>query len=142
MDTAASSDTSNPDGYAIPIATALSIAQQIESGAASSTVSIGSHAFLGVGLASGDSAGGYGYSGQSAAGAQVAQVYDGTPAASAGLTAGDVITAVNGTTIASADDLSRVLAQLQPGSRATITWTDATGATQSATVTLTTAPAA
>lgn len=144
MDTAASSDTSQPDGYAIPIGTALQLAEQIESGQAGGNVSIGSHAFLGVALAApGSSASDEGaVYGSPVQGAQIAQVYDGTPAASAGLAAGDVITAVNGTSVSSDDDLSAALAQLKPGAQATISWTDATGASQSGTVTLGTAPAA
>ena len=51
MDTAASEDngfqTSGSQGYAIPIATALSLARQIESGDASTTVHIGATGFTG-----------------------------------------------------------------------------------------------
>jgi S1-C subfamily serine protease len=135
IDTAASSNTSVPDGYAIPIADALSIAHEIEAGHSSATITIGARAFLGIGLSDQS-----GYS--AAAGAQIAQVYDGTPAADAGLAAGDVITAVDGTTISSNDDLSSALAHHRPGDTVRITWVDESGASQSASVTLTSGPAA
>jgi S1-C subfamily serine protease len=132
IDTAASSNSAQPDGYAIPIATALSIARQIESGNGSSSITIGARAFLGIGLDPQSSADG----------AQVAEVYDGTPAASAGLVAGDVITAVDGTTITSGDDLSSTLAAHHPGDTVQITWTDSSGSANTAAVTLTSGPAA
>src|SRR3954449_1498876 len=50
-------------------------------------------------------------------GALVASAQDGTPAAKAGLKAGDVITAVNGELVASARELSRKIAGLKPGMR-------------------------
>jgi S1-C subfamily serine protease len=168
IDTAASANSAVTDGYAIPIEDALSIARQIESGEASDTVVIGLPAFLGVEVASDGSSGaigggfgsgingygngsnGYGNgsnaygngSSTGVSGAQIAQVIDGTAAASAGLQAGDTITAVNGTAISSADDLTTTLAQLKPGSSATITYTDTTGASNTVTVTLGSGPAA
>lgn len=152
IDTAASASQNVSDGYAIPIETALGIAHRIESGQASSTVTIGLPAFLGVEVASDASSSGYsglggaslGYNnGQSATqGAVVGGVIEGTPAASAGLTAGDTITAVDGTAIASSSDLTSALAQYKPGDSVTITWVDSAGASHSASVTLTSGPAA
>jgi serine protease Do len=55
-------------------------------------------------------------------GALVAGAQDGTPAAKAGLNAGDVITAVNGDAIASARELSRKVAGLKPGAKAEFTY--------------------
>ena len=52
--------------------------------------------------------------------------------------AGDVITAIGGTTVSSADDMSAAMAAHSPGDRVTLTWTDATGQSRSATVTLAT----
>ena len=58
MDTAASSGSSFQDSgtqaYAIPIATALSIAKQIEAGNSSSTIHIGATGFLGVSVQASD----------------------------------------------------------------------------------------
>ncbi len=59
IDTAASTG-SEIDGYAIPIARALGIVDQIRSGAETSTVRIGPAAFLGVELSSGTPMYGYG----------------------------------------------------------------------------------
>jgi S1-C subfamily serine protease len=128
MDTAASSGRI-ADAYAIPIATALSIAKQIESGTASESVHIGYPAFIGVSVQDGNG------------GAQIAGVASGTPAAQAGLTAGDVITAIDGQPVTNAADLKTVLSGHQPGQRVTVTWTDSSGSPQSATVTLATGPA-
>ena len=66
MDTAASSGAgyqsiSSTDAYAIPIARALTIAQEIEAGHASATVHIGGTAFLGVEVESPSSSGYGGY---------------------------------------------------------------------------------
>ena len=65
-----------------------------------------------------------------------------TPAANAGLTAGDTITAIDGTTIANAAALDAALAGHTPGQDVTITWVDPTGATQSTALILATGPAA
>lgn len=156
IDTAASVGSSQNQGYAIPIADALKIASQIDSGQASDTVSIGYPAFLGIEVGATDQSGaggqgGYGSlggsststnSGQTAAGAPVAGVIASGPAAGAGIVAGDTITAVDGTAISSAAALTSTLAGYQPGHSVTITWSDASGTSQSATVTLATGPAA
>ena len=105
IDTAASSGQSaSTVGFAIPIAKATSIADRIESGEDSATIQQGTPAFLGVQLAQ-DATGG----------ATISGVVDGSPAAEAGLQAGDTITAVGGTTVDSADALSAALAKQRPG---------------------------
>ena len=75
-------------------------------------------------------------------GAQVDGIVPNTAAEQAGLTAGDVITAVNGTAIDSPAALSTALAGLHPGDSVTLAWTDQTGAAQTATGSLTAGPAA
>ncbi|NNC11963.1 PDZ domain-containing protein [Planctomonas sp. JC2975] len=163
IDTAASASSSVSDGYAIPIGNALDIAKQIESGRASSTITIGLPAFLGVEVASDSSdygysgsqgdqggqgyLGGQGYSGSqgsttSQAGAAIGGVIDGGPAASAGIVAGDTITAVNGTAIGSSSDLTTTLAQFHPGDSVSVTWTDSAGMSHTASVKLASGPAA
>ncbi|MFE4467390.1 S1C family serine protease [Leifsonia sp. NPDC056824] len=147
IDTAAEQGGTTTAGYAIPIQNALTIAGEITSGQASSTVTIGYPAFLGVEVASSDSAatgsgdGSFGSAG-SAAGATISGVVSGGPAESAGMAAGDTITAVNGTTIDSAQALTTALAALHPGDSATIAWTDASGASHTAQVTLAEGPVA
>jgi S1-C subfamily serine protease len=127
-------------GYAIPLENALSLAHQIESGQASDAIHIGLPAFLGVQLASPASRFG-GSTGASTAGAPVGGVESGTPAASAGLEAGDTVTSVDGQAVGSTADLTRILGSHRPGDKVTIGWTDASGATSSARVTLATGPA-
>jgi len=72
------------------------------------------------------------------AGVLVRSVQDGKPAATAGIKAGDVITAINGKPTATLDDLQTVLAGLAPGQEATVDVTHADGTKQSYKVTLTT----
>ncbi len=55
-------------------------------------------------------------------GALVDRAENGTPAADAGLKAGDVITAVNGEAIANARDLSRKIAAFKPGTTIQLTY--------------------
>jgi S1-C subfamily serine protease len=132
IDTAASSgQTAATIGFAIPIEKAVSIADRIESGEDSATIQQGTPAFLGVQLA------------QDAAGtATISGVVDGSPAAGAGLQAGDTITAVGGTTVDSADALSATLAERNPGDQVRVTWVDSTGTSHTATITLVAGPAA
>jgi len=130
MDTAASTG-GQIDGYAIPIASALSIAEQITSGVDSATIHQGLPAFLGVSVSSATGTNG----------AAIAGVVSGGPADSAGLAAGDVITAVGRTAIGSADDLTGVLAGHDPGDTVSVTWTDSAGTTRTAPITLASGPA-
>jgi S1-C subfamily serine protease len=51
----------------------------------------------------------------------------GTPASTAGITAGDVITAVDGHAISSPDSLTAAVASYQPGDTVTVTWVDTSG---------------
>lgn len=152
MTTAASSGTTAVVAYAIPIENALKVVSQVESGKEGDGVTLGYPAFLGVEVASATSttssaAGGEGQQGQAAtsstvSGAQVAEVIDGTPAAQAGLEAGDTITSIGGRTISTASGLSSALAGYRPGSTVTLGWTDSQGVSHTASVTLTTGPAA
>ena len=134
-------------GFAIPIDHALTVAKQIESGQASDKVLLGLPGFLGVQVADPQSQGGLGLgggsaSGSSATGAAVGGVVSGSPAANAGLKAGDTITAVDGQTVDSAQGLTTVMQRHHPQDRVRIQWTDASGTSHSATVTLATGPAA
>ena len=138
--TAASSGTADITGFAIPIDTALTIATQILAGDESGNVSIGAPAFLGVQLATTPS--GATQSGtQVAGGVVLGGAIEGTPAADAGLVAGDVITSVDGVAVATADALSAAIAAHEVGDSVTIGFTTAAGVATSVVVTLMAGPA-
>ncbi|MCW2823368.1 MAG: septum formation initiator [Aeromicrobium sp.] len=124
MNTAASSGAANVTGYAVPIAQALSIADDIESGTVSDTVVIGNHGYLGISLSS------------QVTGALVAGVAQDSPAADAGIATGSTVTGLNGASITSADALSEAVSRLPVGDRATVAWTDNAGQAHTATLTL------
>ncbi|WP_062385604.1 S1C family serine protease [Demequina iriomotensis] len=145
MTTAGSTGYIDTVAYAVPIEDALAIVAQIQAGDESDGVVLGYPAFLGVSLASGLELGllrgtrtG---TAASAEGAIIGAVYSGTPAAEAGLAAGDVVTAVDGAAVTGASDLAEALAGHEPGDAVALTWIDGTGATHTATVTLTSGPA-
>jgi S1-C subfamily serine protease len=125
---------STTQGYAIPINTALSIARQIEAGQASSTVHIGATAFIGLQIAAQQSS--Y-YQGVVLGGAAA-----GTPAANAGLGQGDVVTALNGKPVSTGTQIQEILIGLHPGDKVSISWTDTSGQSHTANITLTSGPAA
>jgi len=169
------SQSSGTQAFSIPINEAVSIAAQIEGGNSSSTLHLGSTAFLGVevsstststgtgtgsgasglggygsgsdggyGYGSGD--GGYGYgSGDggtgTTSGVQIEGALSGSPAASAGLSAGDVITSIGGQSVTSATQMQSIISAYHPGDKVSISWTDASGQTQTATVTFASGPA-
>jgi S1-C subfamily serine protease len=144
MDSAASTGfgfqtVSAADGYAIPIAKALTLAHTISSGKASATVHIGATAFLGIEVQSVDTPG-YGFGGGSASGALVAGVVSGGPADTAGLAAGDVITAINGRAVSSPSAVSALVLAQKPGATITVTYVDQSGASQTASVKLGSGP--
>ncbi len=136
-------------GFAIPINSALTIANQIKSGKATGSVHIGLAGFMGVNVADastpsdcttgGDGFGGLGGGQQPAvsSGALICQVYPDAPASKGGLASGDVITSVNGSAISSADGLTKFTSGSHPGDSFAINYVDAYGAHHSATVTLT-----
>lgn len=141
------SGSSGHQGFAIPINQAISIAHQIIGHSASTTVHIGQTAFMGVGVTDagaatqggtgqfGQGQGGTGNSSGATSGAEITQTVQGGPAAQAGLVAGDVITAVNGTAVSSATTLTNLMDTFHPGDKLTITYTDASGAQHTTTVT-------
>ena len=125
-------DISTTDGYAIPISRALGIATQIVSGKASVTVHIGATGFLGVSVGQGNDG--------SAQQAVIAAVVPGSPAASAGLSPGDVITAINGTKIASSTTIRQIIASKKPGSTITVSYVDTVGTDRTARIKLASGP--
>ncbi len=127
-------------GFAIPINTAVGIANQIRSGRATSDIIIGQPGFLGVevrNLEAGEAAQ-LGLNVDS--GALVVGVISGLPAAKAGIRSPSVITAVAGHEVDSADNLGPIIYQYKPGQQVSVTWVD-TGGTHTATVELASGPA-
>jgi S1-C subfamily serine protease len=173
MDTAGNSSNdageAAPTGFAIPINTALSIAQQITAGHSSSTITIGYPPFVGIfvapgsstspqtqaqqqeqqqngfggvgGLGGGQSGGGSGQSCYTSnadlvlpttiapvsSGSLVDGAICGSPAATAGLTGGSVITAVNGQPAGAPDNLTSMLAKFHPGDTISVAWVSPSG---------------
>jgi S1-C subfamily serine protease len=74
------------------------------------------------------------------AGALVDGTVCGSPAASAGLTGGSVITAVNGTPVTSPGDLTGILARFRPGTTISVTWTSPSGEQATSSLHLTAGP--
>jgi putative serine protease PepD len=98
-------------GFAIPVNEAKSIATQlIDKGKAE-------HAFLGVSLADGTATDGQ----SQRAGAQIAQISSGTPAADAGLKKGDVVIAVDGDRVDSALSLVASIRERAVGDKVGLT---------------------
>jgi S1-C subfamily serine protease len=147
MDTAASSSYqfqsqsgSGEQAYAIPIDEAVSTAKQIESGTTSADVHIGATAFLGIQIEPARS--GFGGFGTSGSGVMIAGTVPGSPAANAGLSAGDEITAIGGQQVATAEDVAHALVPYHPGDSISVTWLDQYGQSHTQTLTLATGPAA
>jgi S1-C subfamily serine protease len=138
-----SSGQSQTQAFSIPINKALAIAGQIEAGNASSTVHIGATGFLGVELATSgsSSSGGFSGGGQSGSALTVEGTLSGSPAAQAGLSQGDVIDSIDGQSVSSQSDLQAAIGQHHPGDQVTIGWTDQSGQTHTATVSLANGPA-
>jgi putative serine protease PepD len=115
------SDSGGNDGvgFAIPSDSAKSVADTLIAGGKVQ------HAYLGIRV--GDSS--------SSGGAQVTSVVSGSPADRAGLKAGDVITAIDGNSVTSADDLTAQVGSHKPSDSITVTVTR-DGASKKVTVTL------
>jgi len=155
-------------GFAIPVNTALSVARQIAAGQPSSVVAVGYPPFLGIFVGSGSASSPqsqeqqaqqqYG-TGQSPAcsdsnaglmapsavapvssGVLVDGTICGSPAAGAGLTGGAVITAINGQSVSSPDQLSSTLARFRPGDTISVTWVSPAGQRTTSSIRLTAGP--
>jgi len=129
----AGDDNAQNIGFAIAISSATSAIQQAVSdplaaaaylGVTSQTVTPGIAMQLGLPVQSG---------------AYVLATTDGGPAAQAGIKDGEVITAIDGTKVASADDVASILTKLSPGQTVTVDLAT-NGGTRSVDVTLGTRP--
>ena len=116
-------------GFAIPAGTVGNIVNSLEHGG------VVQRGYLGVQIqpVSQDIADGLGLS--TTDGALVDSAQPGTPAAEAGLQAGDVITKFNGETVKDAADLTRKVGALKPGEHADVGYLRA-GSEKTATITL------
>ena len=74
-----------------------------------------------------------------ASAARIAEIRPSTPAAGAGLKAGDVVVEVDGKTISSGDDLTRVIDAHKPGDKISVTYKRG-GSEHTVTLTLATRP--
>jgi S1-C subfamily serine protease len=148
-----STQSSDVQAYAVPINTALAIAQQIEAGQGTSTIHVGETAFLGVETSATDAqgsgvyGGGDGYSGGGSAstgtsGVTIAGVVSGGAAAQAGLAEGDTVTSFDGQAVNSPTDLTKLLVPLHPGDKVQVGWTDSSGQSHTGTVVLGSGPPA
>jgi S1-C subfamily serine protease len=148
MDTAANQDsysfgssaTPATQAYSIPINTALAVAKAIENGDATAAIHVGPTAILGIEV-DGASTSEPGAPTSTTAGVTVATVMANTPAANAGLVAGDVITSFDGHTVTTPAQLSALEYSLKPGDTANITYVNASGNQESLSFALTTGPA-
>jgi S1-C subfamily serine protease len=131
MDTAASTtQLVDHTAYAIPINSAVKVADKIETGVETKKIHIGLPAFLGVSVHTANGRG-----------ALVENLLPGGPAADAGITRGSVVTAVNGKNVTSPDSLKSQLQAYNPGDETTVTWTTRSGSSKTVTVKLGTGPA-
>ncbi len=144
MDTAAARSGSSfgfrsevaSEGYAIPIQSALTIAHAIVSGTGGSDIHLGgTRAILGIQVDNESTDG-------SSTAPTVIGVATDSGADSAGIQAGDVITAINGTSVSSASELTHSLLHSSPSDVVRVTWVDDSGTTHRANVTLSSAPPA
>jgi S1-C subfamily serine protease len=150
MDTAANSNeggysfgnsaTPSTQAYSIPINAAVAVAKAIENGNATAAIHIGPTAILGIEVDAANTTE-PGAPTSTTAGVTVATVMPNTPAANAGLVAGDVITSFDGHTVTTPAQLSGLEYPLKPGDTANITYLNASGDQESLSFALTTGPA-
>jgi putative serine protease PepD len=124
VDDQSSSSVNAGVGFAVPSNTVKTVVDSLIAGKAVE------HAYLGVSV--GDS--------QSGTGAQVGTVRSGSPAATAGLKQGDVVTAIDGQAVADANALTAAVGSHQPGDTIHVT-VKRNGSTVQLTVKLGTRPA-
>ena len=112
-------------GYSVSSNTAVREVNRIRAHEQAADLTYGQVGYLGVSVQ--DATG---------SGALVVGVQSGSPAASAGLTTGSVITKIGGTTVTSSDSLGTAIKSHRPGDRVSVSWTTQAGTSRSATVTL------
>lgn len=111
--------------FAVPIADAMAVVGKIRAGDESGSVVIGPRASLGVTVAE-----------DGTAGLKVRSVDTGSPAATAGIRAGDHLNTLAGRPVVTMSEYAAALDGVQPGQQVKVEWRAAGGGTRSATVTL------
>jgi S1-C subfamily serine protease len=132
MDTAAGSSftfesSAASRGYAVPIAKATTIVSQIVAGTQAQGLHIGKTAFMGISVGSSDP-----IYWQSSSGVVVNQIVTGSPIAHIGISAGDLLTSFDGTTISSPTRLTSLIVTKHPGDTVKVRWLDQYGTAHTA----------
>jgi len=128
--------TASDTGYAIATNTAIGIVNQIRAHDLSADLTYGQVGYLGVSVQTLDAANASQLGLNVDSGALVMQTPQaGTPASSAGITRGSVITKLGGVTVTSPDTLGKTIRSHRPGESVTVTWVSSSG-THNATVKL------
>lgn len=125
--TSGQGQSSSSIGYAIPINAALDVVNQVRSGHATADVIIGPAGFLGIEARNIDAATAARLGLSTNSGALVWGVEPGTSAARAGLARLSVITAIDGSSVTSADALGPKIHIHKPGEQVRVTWIDGSG---------------
>jgi len=131
VDAAGSSNSTfggSAPGYAIAINRVLTVVKQITAERSSPLVHIGPTAFIGLLLQ------------DSPDGVEIQSVVPGSPADDAGLSAGDVITSIDDTSLTSYKDVRTILFAHHPGDGVTIAYADPFGNSSTVTVSLASGP--
>jgi S1-C subfamily serine protease len=124
-------------GFAIPIDRAMVLVAQIDAGQASATVHLGVPGLLGVVMNDQTPSTAPG----AASGVEVAEVMPGSPAAGAGVVAGDTLTEVDGQPATTPDAVSTQIKTHRAGDKINFSWTDGSNRRRNATVVLGPGPA-
>jgi S1-C subfamily serine protease len=154
MDTAASAGfqfqagATTSKAYSIPINEATTIAKELASGKHSTTLHVGPTAFFGVEMTPVQAGnGGFGLGGgigsSSVSGVEITDVFSGSPAANARLTAGDTITSFAGVNVqqqTSENEISNLISSENPGQTVKVVFDDTGGNSHSTNVTLGSGP--
>ena len=114
-------------GYAIPANTAVAIANRIRAHEQASDLTYGQVGYLGVSVQALDSFTAQQLGLNVTSGALVVGVQANSPAASAGITRGSVITSLGGQSITAADELGTAIRSHKPQDTVSIIWINASG---------------
>ncbi len=117
------SGVTDATAFAVPIADALAVVDQVLAGDESGTVVIGPKPSLGITAAN------------TSSGVLVKTVASGSAAAKAGLKAGDVITGLGGSGVASLSELAATIDTFEPGDTTELRWETAGGDSRSSSLT-------